>query len=1439
MPNYPDTCLAVLFLCAASPAAALAQITPDNTLGNETSVVTPDALVQGDLAELIEGGAIRDTNLFHSFSDFNVETLQRVYFANPAGIDTILTRVTGGNGSSIDGTLGVDGLADLYLLNPNGIAFGPNAQLDIRGSFVASTADSWNLGDGLVFSAVDPEAPPLLAVTLTPGLQYGAAQQADITNDGNLAVAPEASLVLMGDTVTHTGTLTAPGGDVQLLGNRVGVFGSGQIEVSSPTGGGRVNLGGGFQGQGPLPTAQQTVVGPNAELIADAMASGDGGEIIVWSDDLTRFYGSASARGGAIAGDGGLVEVSGLEQLVYDGQVDTTAANGAIGTLLLDPTNIIVVESLAAETSLLEDVDEFSDPDINNDEDTQIEALAIALANSDVVLQATDTISFESPVVMLFPSIDLTATAGDSITVNQPVITSGGDILLEAPNIAISEFMASSGGGITLLGEDEISIDNNAIVESADVSGVNDAGDILVQTSGPLSLIDGAQIRASVLDTGNGGNVDVRADSVFLDGFRINFLGLFNPSTIGSEIRTDASGSGGEVTVDANTISVTNGASISTSNQGEGDSGNLSVTADQIVLDGIASVLGFPLGTSGISSQANETGSGGDVTVRATDISITNGAVLSTPSRGGGDAGNLSIVADQIEVDGTAPGIATILGLGPSIVGSQVLASGDGGNVEIDARNISVTNGAVISNSVNGTGNAGSLSVTAEQLEVNGFASNGATGFGASSVGSQASMSASGNGGDVFIEADSILVTNGASISNSNAGAGNAGSLSVTTDRIALDGFAAIEETTVSPTGVFSEVGTSGDGGDVAIEANTVSVTNGALISNSNSGSGDAGSLSVTANRLELDGFASIGETTLASSGIGSQVFASGPGGAVDVNADFVSITSGASISTSNAGQGTAGSLSVTADQIELDGFASVEGNTVGFSSIGSQILDSGDGGAIDVNADSISITNGANISTSNAGTGTAGSLTISASQIELDGFASGNNTDVGFSGIGSEVREDSSGAGGDVLVEVDNIFVTNGAIVSTSNIGAGTAGDLSIVADQIELEGSVPGEGSFLGFSGITSEVQASGSGGNISVEANAISIMQGAGISTTTLGITNAGSIEIQVADSIELNDGGIASSSLASANSGDISLTAEGDVILRDESFISAGTFAPEGTLNASTAAAGEINVAGDRIFLNRSAILTTSNLGDGGNLFVEANDFLLLRNASQISTTAGLLTSGGDGGNIIVDAPFVVGVLTENSDITANAFLGNGGTVTVTALDIIGLEFQDDLTPFSDITASSEVGNAGITEFNRLTDVNPEDSLDEIPIDLTDPASLIDRQCALQATPTASEFTVVGRGGLPIDPSQPSIADTFLEDLGTVPEPTDTANELSRADTPDEDAAPLIQQSDPTNVIREAQGWIQDEYGRMHLVSTASQNPLIMSLIDDDCPRSPTE
>jgi filamentous hemagglutinin family protein len=139
----------------------LAQIEPDGTLGTE---ITRDVIIRDILSDRIDGGTVRGANLFHSFEVFNVLAGRGVYFSNPDGIANILSRVTGNDPSEILGRLGVLGEANLFLINPNGILFGPNASLDIEGSFFATTADAIRLGNTGLFSATEPATSNLLAV---------------------------------------------------------------------------------------------------------------------------------------------------------------------------------------------------------------------------------------------------------------------------------------------------------------------------------------------------------------------------------------------------------------------------------------------------------------------------------------------------------------------------------------------------------------------------------------------------------------------------------------------------------------------------------------------------------------------------------------------------------------------------------------------------------------------------------------------------------------------------------------------------------------------------------------------------------------------------------------------------------------------------------------------------------------------------------------------------------------------------------------------------------------------------------------------------------------------------------------------------------------------------------------------------------------------------
>ena len=216
-------------LSKANPA--LSQITPDNTLGAESSTVNP----RDETNNSIDGGALRGQNLFHSFQEFNVGEGREVYFANPDAVSNIFSRVTGSSQSNILGTLGVlkdtashiDGAANLYLINPNGIVFGENAALDLQGSFTATTAEGIEFGEGGLFSAVAP-GESLLTISVPLGLQFGSNPGSiinrsfveDETGDFvGLQVPTGENLTLVGGDISFEGgEATASGGNIEIGG---------------------------------------------------------------------------------------------------------------------------------------------------------------------------------------------------------------------------------------------------------------------------------------------------------------------------------------------------------------------------------------------------------------------------------------------------------------------------------------------------------------------------------------------------------------------------------------------------------------------------------------------------------------------------------------------------------------------------------------------------------------------------------------------------------------------------------------------------------------------------------------------------------------------------------------------------------------------------------------------------------------------------------------------------------------------------------------------------------------------------------------------------------------------------------------------------------------------------------------------------------------------
>jgi filamentous hemagglutinin family protein len=1178
---------------------AKAQIKADETLGNERSVVTHDVTIKDLPADRIDGGATRGGNLFHSFSEFNVGKEQRVYFANPTGIQNIFSRVRGTNSSAILGTLGVQGNANLFLLNPNGIIFGPNAKLDIGGSFLGSTANRIKFADGTKFSATDPTTPPLLTISVPIGLQYGGTLGGIRVQGSSLQVKPGQTLALVGGNVSMDGgLLKVPGG---------------RVELGGLTGTGTVGL---------------TVNGNDVRLSFPESVPG----------------------------------------------ADISLTQGAL--------------------------------------------------------------------------VDVTAGGGGSIHVNAGNLHLDNSVLLAG----IGQNLGSPGsvaGDIEINATERINLANKSFISNRVQTGAVGQGGNVKLTTGSLSVTNGAQLQTVTSGLGNAGSVNIQAtDTVFFDGVG----SIENPSGAFSHVKSGATGQGGNVKITTGSLSLTNGAQLQTVTSGLGNAGSVNIqAADTVIFDGVDSTGASSGAFSFVESGAK--GNGGDVNLTAQSLFVTKGAALATSTSGVGNAGNVKIFATDK---------ALFEGMGsdgrPSAAFSQVTkdATGQGGDVEISVGSLSVTKGAALATSIFGVR----------------------------------------NGGNVKISARSLSVTNGGQLNASTGGQGNAGSVTITaTDAVSFDGGSALSLVAKDATG---------NGGNVKISTGSLSVSNGAQLNASTYGKGDAGGVMITARDTVSfdngDAFSNI------------EAEAEGKSGGINIQARSLSVRNGAQLQALTRGQGDSGDVTIKAnDTVSFDGVGANGLSSSAFSTVekGAE----GNGGNINIMTGSLSVTNGAQLNASTYGKGDAGSITITAHDtVSFEGMRNGF-----YSTAFSNVGEDAVGKGGELNITTGSLTLRNGAQLQTSTYAAQDAGSISITAhDTVSFDG--------VGTNGLPSgafstvEQKAEGNGGEIDIMTRSLSVTSGAQLDTSTYGKGDAGSVRVTATDTVSFE--GMSANGLPSGAGSTVAKGAEGQggSVIIDARHLNLRDGAAVAVESQGTKEAGEIEITAETITLDNRGFITAKTLStNGGNINLQVWDYILMRNNSQISTTAGTAQTGGNGGNITIDAPkgFIVGVSRENSDITANAFEGNGGNINITAQRIFGLKERPNLTPRSDITASSEFGIDGVIETIELG-IDPNNGLANLPEETL--PELIEQRCQVGSRGVKGEFRVSGRGGLPPNPT---------ETLGTNRGWVDTRSYTIGAENSSGSAVATVPISSAPAQIVEAQGWIINAKGQVELVAKAAANATFSS------------
>ncbi len=342
----------------------------------------------------------------------------------------------------------------VFLVAPNventGIITAPNGEVVLAAGRSVQLADSSNPDLQVVVSAPNDGAINLGQVVAQGGRIgiFGAlVSQRGIVNANSAVVGQDGRIVLKakGDTVLDAGSVTSAtgagkGGEVQLLGARVGLAGNAMVDASGRLGGGTVLVGGDYQGKNAaLPNAQQTWFGKDAVIRADALASGDGGKIVLWSDGATSAHGSLSARGAGVgnsSGNGGLVETSGHALDTAGIRVDAGAAQGRSGTWLLDPWNIIVRADGTAPAAA---VDVFTKPPVGGD--TVVSPSTLLATNANIVLQALNDLTISDNLAALK---SVRAEAGNNLAVNALVSSSEGDLDFRAGN----RFTLAAGGAL-------------------------------------------------------------------------------------------------------------------------------------------------------------------------------------------------------------------------------------------------------------------------------------------------------------------------------------------------------------------------------------------------------------------------------------------------------------------------------------------------------------------------------------------------------------------------------------------------------------------------------------------------------------------------------------------------------------------------------------------------------------------------------------------------------------------------------------------------------------------------------------------------------------------------------------------------------------------------------------------------------------------------------
>ncbi|BAY78043.1 hypothetical protein NIES25_45130 [Nostoc linckia NIES-25] len=979
----------------ATNVKAIAQITSDRTLGTQVIDVDLDSYISG-------GTTVGNTNLFHSFSSFSIPNGGSGIFLNDSIITNILARVTGGTASNIQGLIRAQGTANLFLMNPNGIIFGKNSQLNIGGSFVATTANAIQFPGGAEFSSTSSVTPEntLLSVNPTAFLfnQIAAQGTNSIENRATLAVPNNKSLILLGGRISPTAESTG-----QIFMDRGRVYApDGRIEIGGLTAPGTVGLN--VDGDNLRLNFPENVARVNASLVNQSAAAAfgaSGGDIVVNVNDFNLLNSSNLYTGIVI--NQGIPSVQLGDISINATGIVTIADQSFIGNVAVEPGNSGNINVVAESLKIIDG--------------SGIQATATQ-GNSGVVnIKVNDTVSLSGrkgilPDERISPSVIISnvqprdsSTSGGKLILGPSTRGKSGGINIQARNLLLTDdalisatnFLADDSGDIKIQADNSIILtDSTSIISSS--NGKGNAGNLSITTN-RLNLENNSQLSTNTLGSGNAGNINITARDISVDKSLIFASANSFPGVISNV------GNGGDVNIQTEKITLTNTGSVSsTSGEPElgetiGRGGNINIRAtDSIEIDskGSTDIL------TGIFTRTFSSNRAGDIKLETKNLLVKDGGTIRAEAGNnlGGNAGNITINAsDSIDLISSNRNFPSLLTTGVYPFKDNIVPVGNGSDITINTKRLQLTNSA-ISAATYGKGNAGDISILSNDAVI---VDNG-------TINSRVGAGGVGNAGDIKIQTRRLTLTNGGGIdtaiteaeSDLPAGQGRGGNIRIdAADAVTISGTDANGYSsailTETQRGAFGQGGdiivntdyflaanegtvsalteNSSNGGNITINARVFEASNGGFITTGTSGSGKSGDITINA----ADSIA-ISTNLDTVTGLFAGTSSAGNGGRISISTtNFNLFTSDlklpnnlAVVSTRSRGQGIAGDINITAKENfnASNGLINARSEQAG-------------GGNVDVTARNINLRNNSTIRTDlSSGSGRGGNIFLTANTI-------------------------------------------------------------------------------------------------------------------------------------------------------------------------------------------------------------------------------------------------------------------------------------------------------------------------------------------------------------------------------------------------------------------------------------------------------------------------